>query len=248
MSKLFPNFRKPQIKIQMPAINSPELKLLSRFDLHFISITGLKILAIISMLTDHIGVALFPDVQLLRIIGRIAMPLFAFCIAEGYIHTRNKLHYLARLCIFAAISEVPYDLMNYGHIEFENQNILFTFAIAVLTLVTFEALRKEKRENRIIFTFLVSFLAFGIGGEYHVLAVGLVFIFYMLQAYSTVFKTFAGIFYSFFFFDSSIYGFSLLGFVPILFYNGKRGKGLKWLFYIFYPAHMLILYLLSIFF
>ena len=63
----------------------------------------LKLFAIITMVIDHIGYALFPEVLLLRIIGRLSLPIFAFLVAEGYHYTRNIKQYMFRIFIFAII-------------------------------------------------------------------------------------------------------------------------------------------------
>ena len=88
----------------------------------------LKLIALTTMFIDHIGAVFFPQVTLLRVIGRISFPLYAFLIAEGCRYTRNRWRYALGLGAFALISELPYDLAL--HPEFlENglwgQNFLF---------------------------------------------------------------------------------------------------------------------------
>jgi len=70
-------------------------------------------------------------------IGRIAMPVFSFCIAEGYVHTRDKKRYLLRMGVFALISEIPFDLAFDGRVGLGHQNIMLTFFISILTLMLF---------------------------------------------------------------------------------------------------------------
>ena len=85
------------------------------------SVFALKMLALIAMACDHIGLvfgwdgwALLPfDASILRYIGRIAFPIFAFCLAEGWRHTRNREAYLSRLALFAALSQIPFTLAFY---------------------------------------------------------------------------------------------------------------------------------------
>ena len=89
----------------------------------------------ISMVFDHVGDMFFPGVMWLRMIGRLAMPLFSFCIAEGYIHTKDRKKYILRLGIFALISEVPFDLAFEGKINLSHQNIMLTFFLAVIALI-----------------------------------------------------------------------------------------------------------------
>ena len=84
--------------------------------------TTLKIIAMISMVFDHVGDMFFPDVMWPRMIGRLAMPIFSFFIAEGFAHTRDKKKYLGRLGLFALISEIPFDLAFDGRLGLGHQN------------------------------------------------------------------------------------------------------------------------------
>lgn len=88
----------------------------------------LKLIAIITMAIDHIGYIFFPELTILRIIGRIAFPIFAYQLAKGYIHTSNKRKYMFRLWTFALISQIPYTLL----FETFDLNIMFTLLIAIL--------------------------------------------------------------------------------------------------------------------
>ncbi|WP_312694011.1 TraX family protein, partial [Caproiciproducens sp.] len=91
------------------------------------SSSQLKVLAVVTMLTDHIGAILFPSVLLFRIIGRLSFPLFCFLISEGLLYTANLKGYLERLFFFALISEVPYDLAFHGTVYYpQSQNVFFT--------------------------------------------------------------------------------------------------------------------------
>ena len=76
-----------------------------------INASVLKWIAVITMLIDHVGVVFFPEYSIIRWIGRISFPLFAFLICEGYRHTSNIWKYFLRLGIFAIISEIPYDIV-----------------------------------------------------------------------------------------------------------------------------------------
>ena len=78
--------------------------------------TLLKLIAMISMVFDHVGDNFFPGQTWMRIVGRIALPVFAFCIAEGFSHTHDRMKYLVRMGIFALISEVPFDLVTSGKV------------------------------------------------------------------------------------------------------------------------------------
>ncbi len=96
----------------------------------------LKVAAVVLMLIDHAGAFLFPNLKILRIIGRLSFPIFAFLICEGYEHTRDPKKYAMRLLVFALISEPFFDFARSGSpIDiFGGQNVLFTFFISVVTI------------------------------------------------------------------------------------------------------------------
>ena len=94
----------------------------------------LKLLAMIAMTLDHIGCIFFPRLPLLRMIGRLAMPILCFFIGEGLRHTRNPQKYLLRLVGFALISELPFDLAFYGRVNWASQNVYFTLALGLMAL------------------------------------------------------------------------------------------------------------------
>ena len=99
---------------------------------------ALKIIAILTMLTDHIGAGLFPSQIWLRMVGRLAFPIFAFLICEGFYHTRDIKRYAVRLGIFAIISEIPFNLLHsYYLFDPGAQNIFFTLLIGLSTIYGF---------------------------------------------------------------------------------------------------------------
>ena len=96
---------------------------------------SLKLIAIVTMLIDHIGLVLFPEVMILRCIGRLSFPIFAFLIVEGFEHTSDFKKYMVRILLFGLMSEIPYNLMISGKfIDFTHQNVFFTFAIGLMML------------------------------------------------------------------------------------------------------------------
>ena len=102
----------------------------------------LKLIAAALMLIDHVGAILLPETVILRCIGRLAFPIFAFFIAEGYAHTRSFGRYLLRMAIWAAVSEIPFNL-EFGHFFVPGrQNVLWTFCLALLTLRGLDRLRR----------------------------------------------------------------------------------------------------------
>ena len=183
----------------------------------------------------------------MRVIGRIALPIFAFCVAEGYLHTRNRKKYLLRLGVFALVSEIPFDLVTAGKLlEFGHQNIMLTFFWAILGLLCYDALREKLKKGGLVLGILVLLLFAGasliLGLDYNFLAVGLIFLYYLLRDKALLWRNAAGMAFNILLRNKDIYWFGLLGFLPIFLYNGQKGRGLKWLFYLFYPGHLLLIW------
>lgn len=219
--------------------------------------TVLKIIAMVSMVFDHVGDMFFPDVLWPRMIGRLAMPLFAFCITEGYIHTRDKKKYLFRMGIFALVSEVPFDLAFEGKVSLNHQNIMLTFFMSILALMLFDLIRGKINEDTgrysIGKTFLGSLVIIGtaavailIKADYTIFAVISVFLFYLFKDTKHFIRTGVGVAFLALTRTMGYYCTTGLSIIPLLLYNGKKGKGLKWLFYAFYPGHLLLLYLIKL--
>ncbi len=213
--------------------------------------TMLKIIAMVSMVSDHVGDLFFPGVMWLRMIGRLAMPIFSFCIAEGYAHTRDKNRYLLRMGIFALISEVPFDLAFEGKVGFGHQNIMLTFFLSILALKIFDLIRGEEPRNigktvlGTLAVLVMAGLALLLRADYTIFAVIAVFLFYVLRNRHPLVRSGVGVAFLALTRTMGYYcttGFSL---IPLLLYNGKRGRGLKWLFYAFYPGHLLVLFALK---
>ena len=120
------------------------------------------------MLIDHTGHIFFPDMMILRIIGRLSLPLFAYCIAQGYQSTGNLKKYILRLLLFAVIAQIPYSYFNQTRL-----NILFCFVLALLIL------KLKEQHGSWIYLFLLplSFLHL----EYGVYSIALVIAFYKMQ-------------------------------------------------------------------
>ena len=219
--------------------------------LGFIDGTTLKLIAMVAMLLDHACAALLPGWVFLHYIGRISLPIFAFCLAEGYSHTHDKKKHLLRMGVFAVISEVPFDLLfNNAWLDFSYNNVLITFFIALLGLAGYDA-AVTKVKNRTAGTalgFLLIVLACGaayfINCDHSYFAVFLVFVFYFLREQNRFVCISVGAIMTVAMRNDGIARWTVLGCVPLLFYNGKKGRGLKWLFYVFYPVHLVILVVL----
>lgn len=220
----------------------------------------LKIIACICMLCDHVGDAIFGRLTFLNYIGRFSFIIFAFQIVQGYVHTRNIKKYITRLSFFALISQLPYMLFYYNVFNTFAINVIFTLLFGLFTILIYDKYNK--------FVGISSCFLFGVIAEvckfdYGFFGVFIIFIFYALRnkkvimsfifILSTIFKYFLSILKygipSSYIFLGNPYSlcmyFTCLSIIPILLYNGKKGKDAKYLFYIFYPVHLLILALLA---
>lgn len=215
----------------------------------------LKLIAIVSMLIDHIGAAVlengllrspllssdsalydkfaFLD-KILRAIGRPAFPIFCFLLVEGFLHTRDSRKYALRLFLFALISEIPFDLAIYRTlVNWGMQNVFFTLLIGLLVMMACTHFSKNIWMQSVIFA-LGLVAGYLLHTDYGFKGVLLIEILYFFR-YDRKNQCIAG-------------GISFswemtapLAFLPIYFYNGKRGLSLKYFFYLFYPVHLLIL-------
>ena len=223
---------------------------------------ALHIIAMIFMLCDHMWATIL-DYEWLTCIGRIAFPIFAFLITEGYIHTSNINKYIKRMVIFAIITEIPFNLMvSASPIYPFHQNVLWTFVISLLTLKYLNFDNVKNSFKSILIILLSIIIATVTMCDYFGAGVMMVVGFYifrkskllqllmmiyvnmiLLQGYSYPIDI-AG--YTYYFPQQ---GFALLSLIFIWLYNGKQGYHAKWFkifCYAFYPLHMLILYILTI--
>lgn len=214
--------------------------------------TQLKIIALISMLIDHVGLLFFPDIIVFRLIGRIAFPIFAFCIVEGFFHTTNIRNYIFRLLIFSLISEIPYNLYHANALfYFDKQNIYFTLLIGLVLLYECEKIR----DKYISFIYLIIAIAWSwlIKSEYIGMGIMTIFCFYLFRdkaLFNIIGQILISVVYVLADHGDNIKYLQLaapLALIPIYLYNGKKGKGMKYLFYVFYPLHFLILYAIWIY-
>ena len=212
--------------------------------------TALKIIAMISMVLDHVGDMFFPGVMWLRMVGRLSMPVFSFCIAEGFAHTRDRKKYLCRMGIFALISEIPFDLAFEGKVGFAHQNIMLTFFLSIAALMLFDRIRGGKEADRVcvgrtalgvLAVAAVAGVSLLLRADYTVFAVVAVFLFYVLRRYHPLLRSGVGVAFLALTRTVGYYCATGLSVIPLALYNGKRGRGLKWLFYGFYPGHLLLL-------
>mgnify|MGYP002622784278 CR=1 FL=1 len=207
----------------------------------------LKIIAIIAMTIDHIGYMFIArnttEYLIFRGIGRIAFPIFCFLIVEGFHHTKSPINYLIRLLLFALISEIPFDLA-FFHTTFDwkHQNVFFTLAIGLSCLFCLEEMKTKKWFG--IFLFVLFGIAYIIRCDYGVGGVMLICMFYFTGNFKDRFWMqfiLSGLIFFLFYGSPELPG--LIAIILVNLYNGKRGYNkAQWIFYIFYPLHLIILH------
>ena len=208
---------------------------------------------------------------IMRAVGRLAFPIFAFLLVEGYRHTSDIRKYFIRLFLFALISEVPFDLVTTGHLfDLQKQNIFFTLAAGLIVLYLGKV-AKWNQMGAIIGIVVSMVLAEALHFDYGIAGILLIVLIYYSTKDGTMehafrnaslvtghypfswklrqnmgFAIVSAVLYFLFYGIKQLY--AVLAILPISLYNGEYGrknKILKYAFYVFYPAHLLILYLLS---
>ena len=237
--------------------------------------TGLKWIAIVTMLVDHAGAVLvlpyclllyrthaanaaeaYQVYLLMRHVGRIAFPLFCFALVEGFVHTHSRPRQVVRLALFAAVSEIPFDLaLNDGVISYATSlNVMFTLLIAYVVMWVPELVGDRLGLSRLARGVLLvpcaiggAWLALALDVDYHAFGVLLVCGLYLARdsrvaqlavgaalaaAYCLVHNDWMEMY-------------SIVGMACFLLYNGRRGRGMKYFFYLFYPLHLLLLWMIA---
>lgn len=233
---------------------------------------SLHIIAMSCMLFDHLWATVIPGNQWMNFIGRIAFPIFAFLIANGYFHTHSKKNYLYRLFLFAILSEIPFNLINSDTLFYPfHQNVLWCFLISLLTIIWIEHVKEKNKKGIFLFktiailllSFLLATICFVDYLGFGVLTVLLFYFFHGNKWYDYL-GQFLGIYLINFIFikgmDIPIFtisehtfyfptqGFAILSIIPIWLYRGKQGphnKIIQYAFYAFYPVHLLLLAILA---
>ncbi|MBO4855594.1 hypothetical protein J5500_04295 [Candidatus Saccharibacteria bacterium] len=215
---------------------------------------SLQLIAIITMIIDHVGLFLCGNDLGMRLVGRLAMPLFCFMLAEGFLHTKGKRwKYFGRLAIFALISQLPFDLLSNSAVSPIRLNVMFTLATGFAAMALIEY-GKWAVIGLPIFFIVAEYLHMDYGAYGIAMIVG----FYLISKFlgkkkQKIWRWLAYIIT--FFTSTTIYVaakqnatqlFALLAIIPIILYNGKLGKRLpKWFGYIFYPAHLLAIFIIK---
>lgn len=234
----------------------------------------LKIVAIVCMFMDHFAAIILNDyimkllkqsnydsslithepvyivMMVMRCIGRLGFPLFCFLLIEGFTHTRNKVKYASRLFLFALISEMPFDYaFNRNFLEFGYQNVFFTLFIGLITLMAYDQIESKLHDKKIP-CMLLQFLAIVCGvllGEllqtdYSAFGVMTIVVMYYFHKDKKL-ETLVGCITLTIMNSIEVFAFAIYPLTSR--YNGQRGLNIKYFFYVFYPAHILLLALIS---
>lgn len=292
----------------------------------------LKLVACFAMLLDHAGIVfgwegwdvLPSDItDTMRYVGRLAFPVFAFLIVNGWGYTKNKQRYFSNLILFAIISQIPYTLafyfvnlekvgtenatyfpnpltivmyllisvlfvfcywyfplkkkksismvwigfatilaatllkINYIWILYQDLNVLYTLALGMFAIFCYEKIILEHRSKwyeyvLLIITFLTALLVIGANSDYGIMGIALILGLYIARksriTQVLVICAWGSIFFGIMYENWYNALATAIGSVVILIYNGEKGANIKYLFYIFYPAHILILGIINIVF
>lgn len=225
----------------------------------------LKLIAILSMVIDHVGTAFFPEYPVFRWVGRLAFPIFAFQVVEGWYRTHDRRRYFLRLALCGLLSEIPFDLAIGGQlIDPGYQNVLWTFCIAAAALWAADALQRrlqiplplaalcagaagyllgEALQSDYFGPGVLTVLVFALCRQWHIgrlpeLAAMLVINGWLLPSA-----------------DMTLWGVTLpvellatAALLPLWLYRGRQGSHspvLQGIWYAFYPAHLLLLWWLA---
>ena len=214
------------------------------------------------MICDHTSNVFIGSFSYLNLIGRIAFPIFAFQLVIGYNNTKDLKKYIIRLLIFACISQIPFMLFLSTYTDKFLLNIFFTFLLGILAIYSYDKFKNKKYGKLIglLPVILIVLIAYLIKVDYGAFGIILIFIFYFFKnnkplmcisfyilcfikylIYTLIPPTF-----NFYFLITNLCTF--LSVFLIILYNGKQGKKIKYFFYIFYPSHLIILYIIKMVF
>ena len=213
---------------------------------HFKCLSGsaLKVIAIISMTIDHVALYIMAGhlgmqdqwlYDVLRGVGRLAFPIFAFLAIEGFFHTHNILRYMTVLLIFAVVSEIPWYLLR----QYDSHNVLFTLLLGLIAVYLTDRISKDSW-LLVVPSVIMSLIATWINTDYSWHGIGLMVVFFLFRG-KPIFILFFGLP---FLIEYGVIGTSL-GIIFCLCYNGNRGfirgKWQKYSFYLYYPLHLMII-------
>ena len=212
----------------------------------------IELVAVVSMIIDHVGFVFFPEMIIFQIIGRLSFPLYAYLIALGYSRTKNSIIYFFRVLVLAIVSQWFFNYL----ISPIKLNVCFTLSFSIISLIVFE-LNKINKALKMFLYILILFLALLLGCEYGSYGILLVLLFhlYIRNQHDKTYKIYAItsiillIIVSMFVFSFSIiHLYSILS-LPIILLTPKniqkiKVNSIKHINYLVYPLHLLIMFLI----
>ncbi|WP_423364424.1 TraX family protein [Mycoplasma sp. P36-A1] len=197
----------------------------------------LKVIALISMTIDHIGYFLFPDILFLRIIGRVAFVIFAYFTANAYIHSSNKIKHGLTLLGCGLVFDIFTIISNQYYVS----NIFITLAFGYFLIMTFD---KKQYLLSLLLLIIVHFWQMDYG-YYGVILIFMCYIFYKQIDLLVIVNLVLVMFFSQLNIVSDVQYYSCFGLMLLYFYNFKKGRSMKYLFYIYYPLHIVIIQIVA---
>lgn len=235
-----------------------------------LSASALRVMALAFMLMDHLWATVVPGNEWMHWLGRLAFPIFAFQAAEGYHHTHDFKGYCKRLLVFGLISEIPFNLMlTFSPIFPFHQNVMFTLLLGLYACRETDGILADRSPKNVLarmgklaliglgsvllfpdygFLGVLTVLAFHLTRNLpaaQVMQLILMIAIHVFGFEGQVIPLFGGAF------EIPVQGIAVLALIPIWLYNGEKGNGGKWLqygSYLFYPGHMLLLWLFALLF
>lgn len=225
---------------------------------------ALKLIACITMLIDHFGHAIVPELPVpymvdlyyaCRIIGRIAFPIYCFLLVEGMRHTRNARNYILRLGIGILLAEIPFDFLFEGGFTWASQSVMVTLTLGAVMLLCMQ--KTEKKILKLLLVLPFAVLAEIAKCDYGGWGIAMIAVFALFE---NDYLQFFGVLMVGILMPSGgvpIFGTvlpcelaAIFSMLPITFYSGKKlthSRAVQWGFYLFYPVHLLILWLVLMF-
>lgn len=215
---------------------------------------ALKVVACFTMFLDHIGYFIYSGrISFFNFIGRLAFPIFAFQISEGYCHTKNLKKYVFRLFIFALISQIPFMLFHNLISSGFAISVFGTLLLGLFCIIIYD--KFDFKPLSIVISIGIALISELIHCDYGFYGVAIILLFYIfrnnkiLMNLSFIICTVLKYAYFIYKYNNTIIYACLCAFTifPLLFinlYNKKQGRKLKYFLYIFYPTHLLIIYFL----
>ncbi len=250
-------------------LNSNTLKIIAIICMLIDHVGAFIMPSLMSALGVEYYVSLAGVTEAMRFIGRFAFPLFCFLLVEGFKHTKNIKRYIIMMALFALISEIPFDLVTKGVVlETSGQNVFFTLTLGLLCLLSLEKIRLPLLQVGVVALFCI--LAYIMKTDYSAAGIIIISLFWVFGKKTNKNYVLLAILILPAFFLLSVLAFLSAGYklfelqieyvveqflvfapavfavIPIMMYNGKRGKKIpKYIFYWFYPVHLLALYFIS---